>query len=728
MPEWIHNRAEHLLAKNPDMSKSKAFAIATQQSHALGKSPKGYGTAEGKREAKAKYDTPKDDVKKANPGGLDSPKLATLSANLGVRTVMPRGWEHKALDAAYDAMGGSVPAALMHDTRANRSLVHVLQGKPLPGKDYGMGSEAAIGLVNAVPHGGSYRRRVLLPELEAGGKTVTSSALNVAKLAEVNVKRLAERYSKLDKDKLKRIAERVGSAKEKLHGSKIYPLEGKLSPGGSLDMAGGNAYHQGLEALKSARGRYTDLGRARRTALEAMEKDNMVDFTLPPLQHGMGPEELAAAVTFRRALAQHMMAKEAGIFSRLAARVSRAGKAAPEAAAAATSVPPQWAHVADVIGKSTKRVRQAEHPVASIPSQAAGFIGKLRDKVRGVASGAEGVGERVRGVAGEVGRGAGEIGEELGKVKGDLESVVGPFRPAQDYLGPLQHAMAAGRVPEAEKGLGRYWQLLSGSRAAKMKEQMAPLEQSLKGVKAEQGQGWGKFMADAMKDPGLAVENLPGALKAHAEDALLQKAHQLPLSHMRDAAKQEASDVMATRLLTGGGLGAAALGANMWNKPRPPAPAMSSDPNEYAYSPMVRTASADPYLLDQIGKPKIRKTQAEAPDAKYRVKHAFETSQYSGEIGPYPGPPQDKFLPPFRVPQLKTAGPPSEATTEGKKMACMREELEKLNAFSPQTQLSSAQKEGVPKTTAPPGPSIADISKPVGYGMPLAGATKSGTV
>lgn len=47
MPEWIHNRAEHLLAKNPSMSKSQAFAIATQQSHALGKTPKSYGTKAG---------------------------------------------------------------------------------------------------------------------------------------------------------------------------------------------------------------------------------------------------------------------------------------------------------------------------------------------------------------------------------------------------------------------------------------------------------------------------------------------------------------------------------------------------------------------------------------------------------------------------------------------------------------------------------------------------------
>jgi len=66
MPEWIHTRAEHILGKNPSMPKSEAFAIATQQSHALGKSPKGYGTAQGRREAKAKYDTPGDDEKKAS--------------------------------------------------------------------------------------------------------------------------------------------------------------------------------------------------------------------------------------------------------------------------------------------------------------------------------------------------------------------------------------------------------------------------------------------------------------------------------------------------------------------------------------------------------------------------------------------------------------------------------------------------------------------------------------
>jgi len=70
MPEWIHNREQHIRAKNPSMPESEAWAIATQQAHAVGKSPKGYGTAQGKRTAKAKYDTPSDDKKTADPGGV----------------------------------------------------------------------------------------------------------------------------------------------------------------------------------------------------------------------------------------------------------------------------------------------------------------------------------------------------------------------------------------------------------------------------------------------------------------------------------------------------------------------------------------------------------------------------------------------------------------------------------------------------------------------------------
>lgn len=59
MPAWIHDRAQHIRKKNPGMPEGMSWAIATQQAHAAGKTPKGYGTAEGKKKAKKKYDKPK---------------------------------------------------------------------------------------------------------------------------------------------------------------------------------------------------------------------------------------------------------------------------------------------------------------------------------------------------------------------------------------------------------------------------------------------------------------------------------------------------------------------------------------------------------------------------------------------------------------------------------------------------------------------------------------------
>jgi hypothetical protein len=61
------------------MPKGEAFGIATSQSHALGKSPKGYGTEQGRETASAKYQTPDDDRKTANPGNLSSPKMASFT-------------------------------------------------------------------------------------------------------------------------------------------------------------------------------------------------------------------------------------------------------------------------------------------------------------------------------------------------------------------------------------------------------------------------------------------------------------------------------------------------------------------------------------------------------------------------------------------------------------------------------------------------------------------------
>jgi hypothetical protein len=54
---WIHDRA-HRIMKDGDTPKNVAYAIATQQGHAVGKSPKRFRTPVGVARAKSKYDQP----------------------------------------------------------------------------------------------------------------------------------------------------------------------------------------------------------------------------------------------------------------------------------------------------------------------------------------------------------------------------------------------------------------------------------------------------------------------------------------------------------------------------------------------------------------------------------------------------------------------------------------------------------------------------------------------
>ena len=92
--KWIHDRAEHIMASTRDQygseekAKRIAYALATQQAHKLGKTPKRgagpkgtYGTPEGKRAAKNKYDKSKGEYVKA-------PAPKTASAYIGLPLVM----------------------------------------------------------------------------------------------------------------------------------------------------------------------------------------------------------------------------------------------------------------------------------------------------------------------------------------------------------------------------------------------------------------------------------------------------------------------------------------------------------------------------------------------------------------------------------------------------------------------------------------------------------------
>jgi len=138
MPHFIHERAKHILAKNPDMEEGMAFALATQQSHALGKSPKGYGTSEGRKDAKKKYKEPRAMETRANPGRLKTEKLAFVEAlpvitglasgfspgkNIAGETAAataPRGRIHRSENIARNAaavgvpLGGLAAMALAH--------------------------------------------------------------------------------------------------------------------------------------------------------------------------------------------------------------------------------------------------------------------------------------------------------------------------------------------------------------------------------------------------------------------------------------------------------------------------------------------------------------------------------------------------------------------------------------------------------------------------------------
>ena len=61
--KWIHDRA-HRIMKDGDTPKDTAYALATQQAHKVGKSPKDFRTSEGVHEAKEKYDEPKAEYQK----------------------------------------------------------------------------------------------------------------------------------------------------------------------------------------------------------------------------------------------------------------------------------------------------------------------------------------------------------------------------------------------------------------------------------------------------------------------------------------------------------------------------------------------------------------------------------------------------------------------------------------------------------------------------------------
>jgi hypothetical protein len=107
--KWIHDRANHILNKNPEMAgegqkgKSIAYALATQQAHRTGKSPKGFRTAAGVRTAKRKYDGPKSDyTRTADPKRSKSAEVELATSPDGL-TMSGRQWAEHFADRIREA-------------------------------------------------------------------------------------------------------------------------------------------------------------------------------------------------------------------------------------------------------------------------------------------------------------------------------------------------------------------------------------------------------------------------------------------------------------------------------------------------------------------------------------------------------------------------------------------------------------------------------------------------
>lgn len=109
--KWIHDRAHRIMESSPETPKSVAYATATQQAHKVGKSPKKFRTAQGVREAKAKFSLPKKEYQKTamvipfpatkGVGIAAGVGLGVLGTGLTVKLLKDRK-KRKRFQGAYD--------------------------------------------------------------------------------------------------------------------------------------------------------------------------------------------------------------------------------------------------------------------------------------------------------------------------------------------------------------------------------------------------------------------------------------------------------------------------------------------------------------------------------------------------------------------------------------------------------------------------------------------------
>lgn len=614
MPEWIHNRAEHLLAKNPSMAKGTAFAVATQQSHSMGKSPKGYGTAEGKREAKAKYDTPKGDEHAANPGGLESSKMGSLEEEirsaLGASSVSP-------LSRMKEHLKGEAIQASDAPTPSSYIRTKVLGNIPNPlfKKSAGLGSAALNTIKRVNPKSATELAGLgilAVPGIDEIQSHVRAHAAGDTSPGAVKKRRFMSDVGHAAAD--------VGGlgvlmAPEFSHLLKhggISPSAIKTLTGAGLGMAaGGAAGAAGADEGHKMRGAL--MGAAAGGGLGAA-----AGHAVPRVQAGM-----------RSGMSLGGAAKAVGQDAVARGRAAVAPKAAP------VSVPP----IVDTKGLT-----------AASGARSAEIYGKLPDHLRGALESSELVQSGVPG----------PMAAQLAYMS---------RKPGEGFRTSVaRHAVGGGNTPSPSMV----------ARADTPTRALTP--------------------TSAASPMATSPSVLRGAEKTVHETPVLKAASFASYS---------------------------GYGGNQAQNP-PGMRQASPAPGFTAPALAVKVSTESPEVTKIQGM--LRRLEARRGEkiGGVGVGSSMTASQYSGPLsyGPFK---QTSGIPPFTAPTLASKGEPDSGGVAGwmrgdNKVAAS---AAATGAMSPAGRLSTSQRTGAPKTTGFSGPSIADVSKPQGFGTPIAGALKN---
>lgn len=150
MPAWIHDRAMRIKREGKldeqygkEKGKQVAFALATQMAHRLGKSPKKFkskvtgkmetfGTPQGKREAKMKYDQPLKEYQKTASAASQLAKRVGIGAAIGGGVGAVADKENRLRGAAVGAALGGGAGALASKERIAKALSRKAAGWTRP--------------------------------------------------------------------------------------------------------------------------------------------------------------------------------------------------------------------------------------------------------------------------------------------------------------------------------------------------------------------------------------------------------------------------------------------------------------------------------------------------------------------------------------------------------------------------------------------------------------------